>query len=330
MHSKRSGHRQSNSRGLSLSKPATTLDNGVTGRVLTIQSATPISYEQIVARVPQATVELDAELFMPSTKKASPVVILIPGSGGVNPWMHVHARALTDVGIGVFLVDPFGGRGVIDTIAQQQQFSFAASTWDVYAAMHRLRDEPGVNAEAIGAMGYSRGGISVIQATMKPLAEVALQDMAPLKAVLAGWPWCGYQFEQPNTNGTKVRILGADQDSWASVVQAQAYFNAIEARNPGTSIRIFKDAKHGFGYGTAARDFPEAMTALLAPIVYFNEKGVALDLWSKEALPGADDHMLRAMLTKYITRGVSIGTQGTQMQDFIDDFTSYFRANLLS
>jgi dienelactone hydrolase len=313
-----------------LNKPATTLSNGLTGRALTIQSASPLSYEQIVAQVPQAPIELAAELFMPPANQPCPVVILIPGSGGVNPWMHVHARALTDAGIGVLLVDPFGGRGVIDTISQQQQFSFAASTWDVFAAMHRLREEPGVNTNALGAMGYSRGGISVIQAAMKPLAQVALLGMAPLKAVLAGWPWCGYQFEQPNTNGTKVRLLGADQDSWASVVQAQAYFNAIEARNTCASIRIFKDAKHGFGYGTAARDFPEAMTALLAPIVYFNEQGVALDVWSKEALPGADDHMLRAMLTKYITRGVSIGTQGTQMQDFIDDFTSYFRTNLLS
>ncbi len=49
--------------------------------------------------------------------------------------MHLHANALTDAGMAVLLVDPFGGRGVIDTISQQGQFSFAASTWDVFAAM---------------------------------------------------------------------------------------------------------------------------------------------------------------------------------------------------
>jgi dienelactone hydrolase len=244
--------------------------------------------------------------------------------------MHVHANALTDAGMAVLLVDPFGGRGVIDTISQQQQFSFAASTWDVFAAMHFLRIEAAIDCSSLGAMGYSRGGISVLQAAMQPLARVALKGMAPLKAVLAGWPWCGYQFLEPNTGNTQVRILGADQDTWASVVQAQGYFNAISARNPGASMRIFRDAKHGFGYGTTARDFPEAMTALLAPIVYFNEHGIALDPWSREPMPGADDHGLRKMLAKYITRGVSIGTQGSQMQDFISDFTGFFRANLLA
>jgi dienelactone hydrolase len=309
-------------------KAGTTLGNGVAGRVIALASANPASYEQIIAKQKAVPVSLAAELFVPKTDKPCPAVILIPGSGGVNPWMHVHAQALTDAGMAVLLVDPFGGRGVIDTISQQQQFSFAASTWDVFAAMDYLRTEPMIDCTALGGMGYSRGGISVIQAAMQPLAKAASQGMAPLKAVLAGWPWCGYQFQAPNTGTTHVRILGADQDSWASVVQAQAYYNAISARNDGASIRIFKDAKHGFGYGNPGKDFPDAMTALLAPIVYFNENGEALDLWSQTPLPGADDHSLRAMLAKYITRGVSIGTQGTQMQEFIDDFTQYFRATL--
>jgi dienelactone hydrolase len=244
--------------------------------------------------------------------------------------MHVHANALTEAGIAVLLVDPFGGRGVVDTISSQQQFSFAASTWDVFAAVNYLRTHPLIDGSSLGAMGYSRGGISVLQAAMQPLAQVALEDGTPLKAVLAGWPWCGYQFLEPDTGTTQVRILGADQDPWASVVQAQAYFSAISALNPGASMRIFKDAKHGFGYGTPSQDFPDAMTALLAPIIYFNAQGVALDLWSKQPIPGADDDSLRDMLAKYITRGVSIGTQGSQMQDFIVDFTEFFRAQLFS
>lgn len=272
----------------------TSLANGIVGRVVALESATPISYEQIIANQPLKPITLGAELFLPSVGQPCPAVILIPGSGGVNPWMHVHAQALTDASIAVLLVDPFTGRSVVNTISEQQQFSFAASTWDVFAAMQFLRTDPLVDASRLGAMGYSRGGIAVIQAAMQVLGPVGLKGMMPLKAVLAGWPWCGYQFLEPNTGSTQVRILGADQDSWASVVQAQAYFSAIVARNSGASIRIFKDAKHGFGYGTPAREFPEAMTALMAPIVYFNSQGVALDLWSRDPLPRADDLMLKA------------------------------------
>lgn len=171
--------------------------------------------------------------------------------------------------------------------------------------------------------------IAMQSAKIREQFLAAKADPVSVNLALAGWPWCGYQFLEPHTGITQVRILGADQDSWASVVQTQAYFNAISARNPGVSIRIFRDAKHGFGYGNPAREFPEAMAALLAPIVYFNERGVALDLWSRDPMPGVDDNTLRAMLAQYITHVVSIGTQGHQMQDFMNDFTHFFRSSLL-
>ena len=48
-----------------------------------------------------------------------------------------------------------------------------------------------------------------------------------------------------------------------------------------------------------------------------------------DPMPGVDDNTLRAMLAQYITHGVSIGTQGQQMQDFMNDFTHFFRSSLL-
>jgi dienelactone hydrolase len=193
-----------------------TLNNGIVGRAVAFASANPRHYEDIVQKRDMPAVTLHAKLFVPRGVTKAPAVIIAPGSGGVNPWMLVHAKALTDSGIAVLLVDPFGGRGVRDTIAGQGQFSFAASTWDVFAAMRALEREADIDTTRLGAMGFSRGGISVLQAAVRPLAEAALGPGKALRAVVAGWPWCGFQFADPHTAPTAVRFAVADADNWVS------------------------------------------------------------------------------------------------------------------
>ena len=96
------------------------LANGIDARKISVPSSNPANYEDIIARRPAPQVVLEAMLYLPKSASApSPAVIITPGSGGVNPAMLEHARALTDAGIAVLLVDPFGGRGVRDTIAAQ-------------------------------------------------------------------------------------------------------------------------------------------------------------------------------------------------------------------
>jgi dienelactone hydrolase len=312
------------------------LSGGREGALLTIQSANPVSYEDIVAKRAGLPVELQAALFRPGAPAEgaaevlarTPAVIIVPGSGGVNPSMLVHAQALLDQGIAALVLDPFTGRSVGHTIADQTQFSFAASTWDVFACMRHLATLPGIDATRLGALGYSRGGLAVIQAGMSLLADAALAGASPLRAVLAGWPWCGYQFITPRLGPTALKIIAADRDDWASVVHTQAYLNAIRALGANVSVRLVRDAHHGFGYAMPYRCFPDAMKALNAPVAYFDRQGVYLDLWSGEPHPGVDDGFIRSQLAGFITRGVTVGTQGTQMADFVADMAGFFDQQL--
>lgn len=304
------------------------LPSGHAGQLLRIPSANPRHYQGIIAQHPAPAVDLDATLYLPQGTAPCPAVIIIPGSGGVNVWMLHHAQALVQAGMAVLVLDPFTARGVVNTIAAQQQFSFAASSFDVFAAVHFLRQHPAIDGQRIGAMGYSRGGTAVLQAAMAQLHRHALGGQAAPNAVLAAWPWCGYQFSQPDTASTRVRMLAADHDNWASTLQSQAYFQAIRARNPTATFRLFKDALHGFGYGAPKTDLPDAMVALNAPILYFDAQGVLQDPWSGAALPDADDLQIQQLLKAFIKRGVSIGSQGTQMADFMADAVNFFSESL--
>jgi dienelactone hydrolase len=306
-----------------------TLANGVEGCLHEVASANVVSYEDIIACKPAPAVTLHAQLFTPAQgNKRYPVVIIYPGSGGINPALLVHAEKLTNAGFSAFVVDPFTGRKVRNTIAEQQQFSFAASTWDIFAAMKVLMPLSNIDPVRVGAMGYSRGGTAVIQAAMANLAKPALGYQPHLRAVVAAWPWCGFQFNNPNMGRTVLRLVAADQDNWCSGIQTQAYFNAIHARSPSASLRIVKDAHHGFGYGMPEKQWPEAMKALHAPVVHFNNDGVAIDIWSGTPSPGLDDHAIISQLSNHITRGVTAGSKEGQMADFMQDFTSFFQTNL--
>lgn len=298
-------------------------------RTVTFASATPRSYEDIVQRRAMPTVTLQARLFTPRQKGRVPAVIIVPGSGGVSDAMVVHANALVDAGIAVLLIDPFGGRGVHDTIAAQEQVPFAASTYDIFAAVRALEREPGVDATRIGAMGYSRGGLAVLQAAVTPVARAALGPDKALRAVLAGWPWCGAQFVEPRTAPTAVHFAVGDSDNWVGHAQCQVYQQAMKARNPAVSLRLFRNAYHGFGYGMTPQDVPHAVKALGAPILNFDDRGVLQDPWTGKPLPGADERAISDMLKPYLSRGARVGSRDGQMAEFTADAVGFFKAQLL-
>ena len=93
-----------------------------------------------------------------------PLVIVVPGSLSVAPSHLRHAETFTDMGIAAFVLDPFGVRGVVSTVADQTQFSFAASAHDVLAIVKVLAARSEIDARRIGLQGHSRGGSAVLSA----------------------------------------------------------------------------------------------------------------------------------------------------------------------
>jgi dienelactone hydrolase len=85
--------------------------------------------------------------------------------------------------------------------------SFAASTYDVLAAVEKLRSSPGIHSTRIGATGGSRGGTAVMMAIAAPLSEVVLSEDRALRAVVAGYPWYGVQDALRKAQSLNVSIV---------------------------------------------------------------------------------------------------------------------------
>jgi dienelactone hydrolase len=302
-----------------------TFANGVTGQVFQFESATPGSFSVAVAMENLTKVTLDGQLFLPKAQGRLPLVIIAPGSEGVSPPMLRHAEILTEAGIGVFIIDPFSGRGIKDTVADQSRLSFAASAFDVLMAANAFFAHDAVDRARVGAMGYSRGGLAVLMAATEQMAMPALGRESALKAVLAGWPWCGFQFQRAAATQTAIRMVVAGSDNWVSPVQCQGQAAALRAAQARVSIRLVKDAAHGFGYGLSMREIPDAVHSRHAPVVYLDDKGVVLDVYSGEPTTGP---AVGKMIQPWLGKGVSAGAQPGQMEDFIADMVAFFRREL--
>ena len=190
-------------------------ENGVIGKPLAFESANPRNFEEIIGKSALRPVTLDGQLFVPAGAELHAVVILVPGSRGVIPDYLKHAQELTSVGLAVYALDPYAGRGIKDTVSDQSQLTRAASAYDVLAAARMLATQPGIDGHRIGVLGYSRGGGAVLLAAQRQMAGAVLGEKASLKAVMAAWPACGYQFKHAMTAPTAVRFLVGDSDSWA-------------------------------------------------------------------------------------------------------------------
>jgi dienelactone hydrolase len=301
------------------------LANGVTGTATKVPSARPFTYEDIIAGRTGQAVTLDAKLFLPAGSPRFPAVVIVPGSGGVNAQQIKHAQYLTSAGIGALLLDPFGGRGIRDTIADQGQMTFAESAYDVLAAAKVLAAMAEIEPSRIGAIGYSRGGHAVAMAAMAPVASAVLGQGGHLAAVVPAYPWCGYQFLKPQSGLTAVRFLVGANDDWVSPIQCQAQAAAMMQGSERVSIRLFAGAVHGFDQeGRPVQTLPDAVKALDAPIAYMDEKGVFWDAYVDQKVPGANDLYWQRAAAPFIGRGAKVGSSGDQPQQFSADMVQFF------
>lgn len=305
-----------------------TFANGVEGQHVDILSASPANYFQAISesdQMPKITV--DGKLFLPiDGTPPFPLVIVAPGSLGVAPSHIQHAETINGLGVATFILDSFGARQVTSTVADQTQFSFAASAYDVLAALQTLAERSEIDENRIGAQGHSRGGSAVITAATRRFADSVVGMETGFVGVLAAYPWSGQQFLDPGIGNSEIRVLMGDMDEWCSVAQVQGHCQAIRLTGGSVTMRIFQGAQHSFDRDTPIVEIEEAAVARNAPIVYIRDDGAMI-------LPTRDmadtslvdrDTMVYSMKAGYGRKGARIGSNAGEAAEFRDDMIRFW------
>jgi dienelactone hydrolase len=288
--------------------------SGVEGVPFTVPSANPESYQAVlrdgVGCLDQSPVTLQGLLF-PQAKPA-PLVLVVPGSVGVAKSHRAHAETLHGAGYATAVLDPFGGRSVASTVANQTQYTFAASAFDVCRASALLAQRPEVRGGQVGVQGHSRGGSAVLQAAVSRFREAA--GGAALTGVYAVYPWCGHQFLNPEVGTTAVRGIIGDADEWCSAQQMQGYLNAMRLTGGTVSWRVVSGAHHSFDREEPVALEPAAAVAPAAPTAYLTDEGVFLSPTGLSSDPTLSerDLMVAAMKAGYGRKGANLGARGEE------------------
>jgi dienelactone hydrolase len=311
-----------------------TFANGSVGQNIDIPSANPSNYYQAISRpADMPRVVIDGKLFLPPRANGSdplPLVIVTPGSLGVAASHLAHAEILTNVGIASFVLDPFGARGIGSTVANQTQFSFAASAYDVLAAWKVLSSRSEIDGQRIGAQGHSRGGSAVLSAATRRFADSAVGAGNGLRSVLAAYPWSGHQFLDPSVGYTEVRILMGDRDEWCSPMQVQGHAQAIRLAGGKATLRLFAGAAHSFDRGTSLQRVEEASVSPAAPTSYLTDDGAFIHPLESDPNPALFDRdlMVYALKAGYGGKGATIGTRRDEADLFRADMLEFWQRTL--
>jgi len=310
-----------------------TLDNGINGIPLEITTANPSNYHQALS-VPQQMqqAQIYGQLYLPpkaADKSAAgwPVVMVVPGSLGVAPSHMAKAEQLTANGIAACVIDPFSTRGVASTVANQAQYSFAASAWDVLATADKLSKRDDIDANRIGAQGHSRGGSAIIAAAcMTRLVPNAVA----LRGLYAAYPWCGMQFLNPDVGNTRVRSIIGDQDEWCLPQQVQGQMHAMRLSGADATCKIISGAHHSFDRGSAVELIEEASVAPGAPTIYIQDDGACVHPLTGDASSDFSERelMLYGIKAGYGVRGARIGSADDHAEQFHTDMMAFWRGTL--
>jgi dienelactone hydrolase len=299
---------------------------GLTFEIVTIPSANPVNFHEAITGTP-AGIDIDGALIMPSDDAPYPAVIIVPGSAGVSENHLRHSITLVRAGYAVLLVDPFTARAVTSTVANQTQYSFAASAYDVLAALKFVSHDERIDKQRISAQGHSRGGTAVIHASMRALADAVVGPLS-FTGVYAAYPWCGQQFVSPRVGKTVVRSIIGDQDEWCSVAMVQTQMNAISLTGAVASTRVVSGAHHSFDRHEDISLVAEARVSPDAPIDFLADDGAMIDPTTgvADASRRDIDQFRYAVAAGFGRKGAHMGGAAGQPELFEADMLEFHRS----
>ncbi|MDX1697514.1 MAG: dienelactone hydrolase family protein [Thiohalobacterales bacterium] len=175
-----------------------------------------------------------------------PAVVILHGSAGVDSRGALYARSLNDAGIATLEIDMWGARGIAGGGQRPPLPTFTLP--DAFGALDYLASTPAIDAQRIGVLGFSWGGVmSLLSADQSHTDN--LGNGHQFAAHVAHYPVCwGYNIGIPgivfnDLTGAPVLIqVGSldDYDEGAGPCQNLA------APFPEVSVRAYPNAHHAW------------------------------------------------------------------------------------
>ncbi len=176
-----------------------------------------------------------------------PAVVLVHGSGGIGFNSGMWADELNKAGLATFVVDSFTGRGITQTITDQSQLSSYAMMNDAFAALAALARHPRIDPGKIAVMGFSKGAVPSIYASMNRFQSAYAPDGAGFAAYIGFYTPCNVALIDDEKVGTRpIRLYHGLADDWVPVGPCRDYVARLKKAGADISLVEYPGAYHAF------------------------------------------------------------------------------------
>jgi dienelactone hydrolase len=192
--------------------------------ILPIDSVTLTETEFLTGVTTGLAAKIAGELRAPRRSARAPAVVMIHGSSGIRANAFRWADELLGLGVAVFIVDSFGGRGIPETAADQSQLNTVAMTVDAYRALAVLGRHPGIDAERIAVMGFSKGGFVPLYSSLRRFQRFHGPPGLVFAAHITLYPPCQRRFiDGEDVSGRPIRVFHGEEDDWVPIGPCREY-----------------------------------------------------------------------------------------------------------
>ena len=222
----------------------------------TIQSMTLSDQEFLMGNKNGSPVTISGELRYPRKKmKKYPVIILVHGSGGVSGYVDDWAQVINKLGVAVFILDSFTGRGLYKVNNDQSQLGRLAMIIDSYRALDLLAKHERVDPKKIALMGFSRGGQVTLYSSLKRFHRLH-GSQNEFSGYIAFYPSCITQYkDDKNIVDKPVRIFHGSADNYNPVETCRDYVKSLSAKGNDIVLNEYKNAHHVYDYKKLVKPF---------------------------------------------------------------------------
>ena len=174
-------------------------------------------------------------------------VVLVHGSGGISGAIDVWARDLNSIGIAAFILDSFSGRGIVNTIADQSQINSLAMITDAYRALDLLTAHPGIRADRIGVLGFSKGAVASVYSAMDRFNQLYGNPVRRFAAHIGLYTPCNVTYmDDTAVARVPLRLFHGIADDYVSIVPCREYVARLRQAGADATLTEYPGAHHGF------------------------------------------------------------------------------------
>jgi dienelactone hydrolase len=184
----------------------------------------------------------------PGTDKL-PAVIFAHASGGINAGIDRWAQELNSIGVAVFLVDSFSGRGMSSVPPDPSNDSVMWMIVDAYRALGMLAQHPRIDPQRIAIMGWSTGGPVAIYSSMERLWRSYGPPNIQFAAHIGFYGSCAVVYrDEEKVTGKPIRVFHGTADDLELIEPCRAYVARLKKAGADVAINEYAGVQHAYDW----------------------------------------------------------------------------------